>query len=56
MTNEELLDQGVHPTIIASGYRLASAKAKEILKTLAKPVTLEDKDMLLKIALQPFLF
>ena len=47
---EELLEQGVHPTVIASGYRLASVKAKEILKTLAKPVTLEDKDLLLKIA------
>ena len=47
---EELLEQGVHPTVIASGYRLASAKAKEILKTLAKPVTLEDKDLLLNIA------
>src|SRR5574341_430405 len=47
---EELLEQGVHPTVIASGYWLASVKAKEILKTLAKPVTLEDKDLLLKIA------
>ncbi len=47
---EELLEQGVHPTVIASGYRLAAAKAKEILKTLAKPVTMEDKDLLLKIA------
>jgi chaperonin GroEL (HSP60 family) len=45
---EELLEQGVHPTVIASGYRLASVKAKEILKTLAKPVTFEDKDLLLK--------
>src|SRR5665811_1770599 len=47
---EDLLESGVHPTVIASGYRLAAAKAKEILKTLAKPVTLEDKDLLLKIA------
>jgi thermosome len=47
---EELLEQGVHTTVIASGYRLASVKAKEILKTLAKPVTLEDRDLLLKIA------
>jgi len=47
---EELLEQGVHPTVIASGYRLAAVKAKEILKTLTKPVTLEDKDLLLKIA------
>src|SRR3970040_1852596 len=47
---EELLEQNVHPTITASGYRLASIKAKEILQTLAKPVTVEDKELLLKIA------
>ncbi len=47
---EELLEQGVHPTVIAGGYRLASIKAKEILQTLAKPVSKDDKDLLLKIA------
>src|SRR5659263_18249 len=47
---EELLEMGVHPTVIASGYRLASIKAKEILQTLAKKVTSDDKDLLLKIA------
>jgi len=47
---EELLEQGVHPTVIASGYRLASIKAREILKTLARPVTLNDRNLLLKIA------
>lgn len=47
---EELLELGVHPTVIASGYRLASIKAKEILKGLAKPVTSKDRDLLLKIA------
>jgi thermosome len=47
---EELLEAGVHPTVIASGYRLASIKAKEILQTLAKPVTMEDRELLLKIA------
>jgi thermosome len=47
---EELLEAGVHPTVIASGYRLASIKAKEILQTLAKPVSRDDKDLLLKIA------
>lgn len=47
---EELLEAGVHPTVIASGYRLASLKAREILKTLAKRVTANDKDLLLKIA------
>ncbi len=47
---EELLELGVHPTVIASGYRLASIKAKEILKSLARPVTSKDRDLLLKIA------
>ncbi|PWB54193.1 MAG: thermosome subunit [Candidatus Methanoperedenaceae archaeon] len=47
---EELLEQGVHPTVIASGYRLASIKAKEILKGLAKKVTVDDRDLLYKIA------
>ncbi len=47
---EELLEAGVHPTIIASGYRLASIKAKEILQTLAMNVTVNEKDLLLKIA------
>ena len=47
---EELLESGVHPTVIASGYRLASLKAREILKTLAKRVTVNDRDLLLKIA------
>jgi thermosome len=47
---EDLLEQGVHPTVIASGYRLASIKAKEILQTLAQRVTVDDRDLLLKIA------
>ncbi|MFZ3383965.1 MAG: thermosome subunit beta [Candidatus Methanoperedens sp.] len=47
---EELLEQGVHPTVIASGYRLASIKAKEILKTLARKVTSDDKELLYNIA------
>lgn len=47
---EDLLEQGVHPTVIASGYRLASIKAKEILQGLAKKVTVDDRDLLLKIA------
>ncbi|MDD5472831.1 MAG: thermosome subunit beta [Candidatus Methanoperedens sp.] len=47
---EELLEAGVHPTVIASGYRLASIKAREILQTLAKRVTSDDRDLLLKIA------
>jgi thermosome len=47
---EELIEQDVHPTIIASGYRLASEKAEDILQTLAKKVTINDEDILLNIA------
>lgn len=47
---EDLLEQNVHPTVIASGYRLASIKAKEILQTLAMDVDVNHKDLLLKIA------
>jgi len=47
---EDLLDQDVHPTIIASGYRLAADRASEILKTIERTVTEDDEDLLLKIS------
>ena len=47
---EELLDQDVHPTVIASGYRLASEKAQEILQEIAIPITKTDLGNLKKIA------
>src|SRR5665648_1089734 len=47
---EDLLEQDVHPTIIAAGYRLAAIKSKEILAT----ITISTKEMkyedLIKIA------
>lgn len=49
--SEALLDQNVHPTIIASGYRLAKTKALEILKKIAIPITLNDKELLKNIAI-----
>jgi len=49
--SEALLDQNVHPTIIASGYRLAKAKSLEILKKIAMPLTLNDKEVLKNIAI-----
>ncbi|WP_342306059.1 thermosome subunit alpha [Methanolobus sp. ZRKC5] len=47
---EELIDQDVHPTIIASGYRMASVKAAEIINALAKTVTRDNKDVLMNIS------
>jgi len=47
---EELLDQDVHPTVIAQGYRLAAEKAREILDDIAIAVKPTDKEILYKIA------
>jgi len=47
---EELLDQDVHPTVIAAGYRLAAEKSQEILQEIAVPVKKGDSDLLKKIA------
>ena len=47
---EDLLEQEVHPTLIASGYRLAAERAYEILKELAMDVTPGDTETLKKIA------
>jgi archaeal chaperonin len=46
---EALIDQGVHPTVIVSGYKKASAKAQEVLMEMAVDVS-GDKDTLMKIA------
>ncbi|MBW6517061.1 MAG: TCP-1/cpn60 chaperonin family protein [ANME-2 cluster archaeon] len=48
--SEELLEQDVHPTIIASGYRMAADKTIEILKTIVINVDENDDEMLLKIS------
>jgi thermosome len=47
---EKLLDQGIHPSIIVRGYRMASEKADEILKTIGKDITLKDEKLLQQIA------
>ena len=48
---EDLIEQDVHSTIIASGYRLAAEKTAEILKTIEISVTEDDEEMLEKIAI-----
>ncbi|MHB8101743.1 MAG: thermosome subunit alpha [Methanosarcina sp.] len=47
---ENLIDNGVHPTVIVKGYRLAAEKAIEILKDLAVSVGEGEKEMLVKVA------
>jgi len=48
---EALIEQNVHPTVIARGYRLAEAKAQEILNDMAEPITIKDLSLLRKIAM-----
>lgn len=47
---EELLESGVHPTVIASGYRLAATQAAKILDTITISSSPEDTETLVKIA------
>ncbi len=46
----DLIDANVHPTIIASGYRLANDKAQEVLKKVAMKVSINDTKLLKLIA------
>lgn len=46
---EGLLDQDIHPTIVAMGYRQAAEKAQEILNVIS--IDAEDRDTLLKVAM-----
>ena len=48
---EDLIEQNIHPTVIASGYRLASEKAREILEKVATKISVKDTDILKKVAM-----
>ena len=48
---ETLLDQEIHPTVITKGFRMAKDEALKILDEIANPITIEDTDLLKKIAL-----
>jgi archaeal chaperonin len=47
---EGMLEQGIHPTVIAQGYRMGMEKALEITDSLALKVDPTDRKTLLKIA------
>ena len=46
-----LIEQGIHPTIIIKGYKMAAEKAKELLMEKSFNVSIEDEDKLEKIAM-----
>ncbi|MGZ0747913.1 thermosome subunit alpha [Haloparvum sp. AD34] len=47
---EELIDQDIHATTLAQGYRQASEKAQEILEEEAIDVSEDDRETLIQIA------
>jgi thermosome len=47
---ESMLEQGIHPTVIAQGYRMGMEKALEIANSLSLKVEATDRKTLLKIA------
>jgi thermosome len=48
---EGLLEQEIHPTVIAAGYRAAADKSMEILNALAAGVSAKEEDLLRKVAI-----
>ncbi|MFA6461642.1 MAG: thermosome subunit beta [Candidatus Woesearchaeota archaeon] len=48
---EDLLDQNIHPTVLAKGYRMAEGEAQKILQRMAEPLLLTDHQALLNIAI-----
>ncbi|MGQ9624003.1 MAG: thermosome subunit beta [Candidatus Bathycorpusculaceae bacterium] len=48
---EALLDQNIHPTVIIEGFKKASEKAQEILEKMALPISINDNEKLIDIAI-----
>ena len=48
---ENLLDQNIHPTIIIEGFKKANEKAKEILESMAIPISINDDKRLMDVAI-----
>nr|MDO8091138.1 thermosome subunit beta [Candidatus Sigynarchaeota archaeon] len=48
---EFLLDQEIHPTVIIEGYRKATEKALEVIDEISTETSIDDEDMLKKVAM-----
>lgn len=48
---EDLLDQEIHPTVVAKGYRMAQARSQELLNEIAETITPKDLSALKNIAI-----
>jgi len=48
---EELIEKGIHPTVIVSGYKRALEYATEIAYKISEPIDINDEGLLKKIAM-----
>lgn len=48
---EQLLDQGVHPSILADSWKRASNKCVELLEDMAVPIDMTDRESMIKSAI-----
>jgi archaeal chaperonin len=48
---ERLLDQKIHPTVIAKGYKIAAEKCQEILNEIALRISPDDDEVLRQVAM-----
>ncbi|XP_059168665.1 T-complex protein 1 subunit delta-like isoform X2 [Physella acuta] len=48
--SSNLLQRGIHPTVISEAFQRAAAKSSEILETMVTPLDLGDRESLLKSA------
>lgn len=48
--SQKLLNMGIHPTTISESYQRAAEKAVDVLNDMAIPVSLSDRESLLKSA------
>ncbi len=48
---DELIEQGIHPTLIIRGYKMAAARAEKLLNEYSRSANIDDDEALKKIAL-----
>merc|ERR1719384_1660809 len=48
---QQLLEQGVHPSILADSWKKAAKKSVELLEEMAVPVDMRDRDSMIKSAI-----
>jgi thermosome len=47
---EELIEQDIHPTVVAQGYRMAADKARDILAGIGEKISMADNESLKQIS------